>query len=84
MTQPTQPTQPANETDSLSMAQLKVLLRSSNNEALEGFLHGYSVGFAAHQFINIMVGPNQRIEFLIAIAKTYPEDWKQAVEILGR
>jgi len=80
----TQPAQPPNETSNLSMVQLKVLLQSSNDEALEGFMHGYSIGFAAHQFINIMIAPNQRVEFLIAIAKTYPDDWKRTIEILGR
>lgn len=76
-------TQPPNETLSLPAAQLKAILQSASDESIVKYMHGYSVGFAAHQFIEIMVEPNQRVEFLIAIAKTYPDDWKRAVEILG-
>lgn len=75
---------PASDTLSLPAAQLKVILQSASDESLVKFMHGYSVGFAAHQFIEIMAEPNQRVEFFIAIAKTYPDDWKRAVEILSR
>jgi hypothetical protein len=67
---------------SLPVAQLKVILQSSNDDALTQFMHGYSIGFAADQFIGIMAAPNQRVEFFIAIAKTYPDDWKKAVDLL--
>jgi len=61
---------------------LRAALNASNDESLAKFLYGYSIGFAADQFIGIMTEPGQRSEFLIAIAKTYPDDWKQAIEAL--
>jgi len=66
------------------MEQLKGIVKLDNEVALTQYLHSFSVGFAAHQFIEAMKMPNQRVEFLVAIAKTYPDDWKQAVEMLGR
>lgn len=61
---------------------LRAALNASNDESLAKFLYGYSIGFAADQFIGIMTEPSQRAEFLAAIAKTYPDDWKKALEIL--
>jgi len=68
---------------SLPVIQLKKLLQSSNDESLVRFMHSYSLGFAADQFIGTMVEPDQRVEFLIAIAKTYPDDWNKAVGALA-
>ena len=68
---------------SLPVLQLKEILKSSNDESLVRFMHSYSLGFAADHFINEMVEPNQRVDFLVAIARTYPDDWKKAVEQLG-
>lgn len=65
--------------------QLKILLENINtDEELNNFLNGYAIGFAADQFISIMNFPGQRAQFLAAIAKTYPEDWKLAVEQLSK
>ena len=64
--------------------QLRAALNASNDESLAKFLYGYSIGFAADQFIGIMTEPSQRAEFLVAIAKTYPDDWKKAVEALSK
>jgi len=61
---------------------LREALKASNNEELAKFLYGYSIGFAADQFIGIMTEPNQRAKFLVIIAKTYPDDWKKALELL--
>jgi hypothetical protein len=77
-----QDTQSTNDTISLPVAQLKALLQSASNEDIAKFMHGYSVGFAAHQFIEIMNIPDQRIGFFVAIAKTYPDDWEKAIEVL--
>ena len=61
---------------------LRAALNASNDESLAKFLYGYSIGFAADQFIGIMTEPNQRAKFLVIIAKTYPDDWKKALELL--
>jgi hypothetical protein len=61
---------------------LRAALNASNDEGLAKFLYGYSIGFAAGQFIEIMIEPNQRAEFLFVIAKTYPDDWNKTVEAL--
>jgi len=73
-------TQPSNEMS--DVAQLKLALQSTDDESLRAFLRGYSIGLAANYFISIMITPNQRAEFLIAVAKTYPDEWKQAIEML--
>ena len=70
----TEPVNPAVE--------FRKVLNSSNDENLAKFLYGYSISFATEQFIGIMTEPSQRAEFLAAIAKTYPDDWKKALEIL--
>jgi hypothetical protein len=64
--------------------EFRKVLNSSNDENLAKFLYGYSISFATEQFIGIMTEPSQRAEFLAAIAKTYPDDWKQAIEILKK
>lgn len=76
--------EPVNGGTNLPIAQLKAILQSGNDEVLEAFMHNYSIGFTTHLFINVMTAPNQRVEFLVAIAKTYPNDWKQAVATLSR
>ena len=68
----------------LAAINLRAALNASDDESLAKFLYGYSIGFAADQFIGIMTEPSQRAEFLVAIAKTYPDDWKQAIEALKK
>jgi len=68
----------------LAMNCLKEVVQASDDAALARFMHGYALGFAADQFIGVMNQPGQRVEFFIAIAKSYPEDWKAAVETLGQ
>lgn len=63
-------------------SQLRAVLKDATDEALDAFLHGYTVGSAAELFVNLMIHPHQRTQFLIAIAKTYPDDWKAANEAL--
>ena len=75
-------TQPADSAVSLPVASLKAILQSADDTALSGFLHGYVLGSAADMFISTMTEPHQRAEFLVAIAKTYPDDWKEAVDLL--
>jgi ATP-dependent exoDNAse (exonuclease V) beta subunit len=75
MTPPVEPT----TGDNLPVLQLKAILQTSNDEALAGFLHSHALGFIANQLIGAMTEPQQRIQFFIAIAQTYPDDWKQAV-----
>jgi len=64
--------------------QLRTVLQTASDEALEAFLQGYTVGSAAELFLNLMIQPHQRAAFLVAIAKTYPNDWKEAVEELSK
>jgi len=71
-------------TETAAIPVFKSVLKSSDDNALLMFLHGYALGFAADHFIGGMSEPNQRIEFLIAIAKTYPDDWKQVVTLLEK
>ena len=63
--------------------QLKAVLRTNSDDALAAFLRGYVLGSAADEFISLMIGPGQRVQFLTAIAQAYPDDWKQAVERLA-
>lgn len=62
----------------------KQALKSADDNVLAGFLQGYVLGTVADQFIRSMTGPNQRAEFFVAIAKTYPDDWKLAIEELSK
>ena len=45
---------------------------------LEKFVTEYAMGFGANQFVAIM-SPSLRTRFLVVLAKTYPEEWKEAV-----
>jgi hypothetical protein len=85
----TQPTQSPSENSKGSemtpaIAQLRATLQSANENTLAAFLQVYALGFAADQFISAMNQPGQRVEFLVAIAQTYPNDWKEAVLIAPR
>ena len=71
-----------NEIESLPAVELRKVLLSSDNDALIRFMHGYSLGVGADLFISVMAEPNQRVEFFLAISKTYPDDWNKAVEAL--
>jgi len=82
MTQSAQSPQP--DAVSLAMNCLKEVVQAGDDAALTRFMHGYALGFAADQFIGAMGQPGQRVEFLVAIAKSYPEDWKKTVETLGQ
>lgn len=68
----------------IPVEQLKEILKSSNNDSLERFMHGYALGLGADLFIGVMLEPGQRADFLVAIAKTYPDDWKKALELLAK
>jgi len=61
--------------------QLRAVLDTSNDEGFLRFMHGYALGYAADLFIGQMTDL-QRIDFLVAIAKTYPEEWKKAIVTL--
>lgn len=67
----------------LPVSFLKEVLKTADDEQLARFLHGYAIGSAAEQFIAIMIESGQRTEFFVALAKSYPEDWKTAVEYLS-
>jgi hypothetical protein len=71
-----------NAVESLPAAELRKVLLSADDDALVRFMHGYSLGVGSDLFISVMTEPNQRVEFFMAIAKTYPDDWKKAVESL--
>jgi len=64
--------------------QLKAVLRTNSDEALAAFLRGYVLGSGADEFISLMIGPGQRVNFFTAIAQAYPDDWKQAAEQLAK
>jgi hypothetical protein len=65
-----------------AITRLREILSTNNDEALIGFLHSWATGFAADQFISTMATPGQRVEFLVAIGKTYREDMKEAFKQL--
>jgi hypothetical protein len=64
--------------------QLREMLKATDDKVLAGFLHSYALAFGADQFISAMVRPEERIGFLLGIAKTYPEDWAKAIAILAK
>lgn len=64
--------------------QFREMLKDKSNEDLAAFLHGYAIGASADLFITFMAAPNQRVEFLKGIARTYPNDWKAAIEQLSK
>jgi hypothetical protein len=64
----------------LAMVQLRTALQTSSDEALGMFMHGYALGLVSDVLMSMMTAPNQRSEFLTAIAKVYPDDWKRAIE----
>jgi hypothetical protein len=72
-----------NEISSLPATELRKVLIASDDDALVRFMHAYSLGVGSDLFISVMVEPNQRVEFFVAIAKTYPDDWAKAVELLS-
>ena len=67
-----------------NIAQLRTILQTLDDNTLEAFLHGYTLGVGAEMFVSVMILPNQRVEFLTAIAKAYPKDWQEAVEKLSK
>ena len=77
-------TQPNPVGTNIAVEQLKVILQTSDNESLIKYMNGYALGIGADLFITVMSEPGQRADFLVAIAKTYPEDWKKAVEELAK
>ena len=76
-------TQPATEPNPI-VEQLKAVLSSNSDEALAAFLRGYVLGSGADEFISLMIGPGQRVQFFTAIAQAYPDDWKAANEQLAK
>ena len=63
---------------------LALTIQKGDDAGLLAFLRGYALGVSADEFIGAMNTPGQRVEFLAAIAKTYPEDWKATVERLEK
>ena len=70
------------KSENVPVTQLKQVLKSSSEDALMRFMHGYAIGVGADVFISLMSEPNQRFELFVAIAKTYPADWQKAAEYL--
>lgn len=77
--QSTQSTSPEANVN-LAVIELKKVIQDGSEADLTRFMHGYALGFAADQFIGVMTLPGQRVEFFVAIAKAYPEDWKEAMK----
>lgn len=67
-----------------ALQQLREILKQSDDDSLQKFLQGYSIGMAADVFVASMTAPNQRIAFFTALAQTYPDDWAQAVTELSK
>jgi hypothetical protein len=68
----------------MAMIQMRTALQSSSDESLGMFMHNYALGLVSDLLISEMIMPNSRIEFLVAIAKTYPDDWNKAVAFLKK
>lgn len=62
--------------------QFRQILVKSTDEQLASFLQGYVLGGGADIFIAAMNAPDQRVNFLLEIAQSYPEDWQKANELL--
>ena len=73
-----------NAIDNVPTEELRKVLVSADDETLAKFMHGYSLGVGSDLFISVMVEPNQRVEFFVAMAAAYPDDWKAAVELLSK
>ncbi len=67
----------------MEVAKLREMLTKSDDATLALFIKSYSLGFAADQFIAAMSLQGERVMFLAALAKRYPEDWKKTLEILA-
>jgi adenylyl- and sulfurtransferase ThiI len=81
MTQSTESSEPS--AVSVPVVLLREALKSADDKAIEGFLHGYVLGTVADQFIRSMTVEGQRAEFFVAIAKTYVDDWNAAIKQLS-
>ncbi len=53
----------------------------SKDEKFSEFINAYALSWAANHFITIM-NPEQRVNFLAAVAKTYPNEWKATLNKL--
>ena len=78
--------QPKEETlvGGFPVAHLREMLNKAPDDTLAGFITSYALGFGADQFISAMVRPDERLGFLLGLAKTYPDDWQRAIEVLTK
>lgn len=72
-------TQPV--TSDPGLAQMRKVLASADDSTLQAFMQAYSLGIVTDFLMSTMTAPNQRVEFLTAVAQQYPDDWKQAVQL---
>lgn len=67
----------------MEAGKLREMLLKSDDNTLALFFKSYSLGFAADQFVAAMELKDERVMFLAALAKRYPEDWKNALALLA-
>jgi hypothetical protein len=67
----------------MEVSKLREMLAKSDDNTLALFIKSYSLGFAADQFVAGMTLQGERVMFLAALAKRYPEDWKQTLALLA-
>lgn len=79
MTQSVDPGAPSDITN-VPVALLREALKIADDESLTMFLQNYSIGVSADLFIRSMTAKGQRKEFFLALARTYVEDWNEAVK----
>lgn len=67
----------------MEVAKLREMLTKSDDNTLALFIRSYSLGFAAEQFIDGMQLPDERVMFLAALGKKYPQDFQKAIALLA-
>jgi len=55
---------------------------NTKSEQFSQFINAYAVSWGANHFLSVM-DSEQRIAFFIAISKTYPDEWKNAIIALA-
>jgi len=73
----------ANTVGGMEAAKLREMLNKSDDTTLALFMKSYALGFSADQFIAGMDLPGERVMFLAALAKRYPDDWQKALATLA-
>lgn len=66
------------------VAALREMLAKAPDNFVAAFITSYALGFGADQFIAAMIRPEERVGFLLGVAKTYPSDWAKALEVLSK